>query len=198
MIYQYQLQHHDYLLRPPKVGDGVAVNAAVVESFDVLAESMPWAKEKPSIDDTEEFVRQSTANWILKCNEEPYLPLFIFDKHTQEFIGATGYHHYDWEVPCLETGYWIRNSRAGKGYMTEAVNAITQYAFKQLGVKRIGITCDINNFRSKKIPERLGYSFEGALKSNRVNLLTGKVSDTLVYARYDLSGLPNLVVDWNK
>src|SRR3990167_7169115 len=87
------------ILKPPQIGDGIAVNEAVLESLDTLKKFMPWAKEKPSIDDSEEFVRQAAANWILKNNDEPYLPLFVFDKNTGRFIGGTGYHHYDWTVP---------------------------------------------------------------------------------------------------
>jgi RimJ/RimL family protein N-acetyltransferase len=184
------------ILRPPKIGDGIIVNEAIIESFTVLNEFMSWAKAKPSIEESEELSRQAAANWILKNNDEPYLPLFMFDKETNQFIGATGYHHYDWEVPSIETGYWIRNSCAGKGFMTEAVNAITQYAFKQLGVKRITITCDIDNLRSKKIPERLGFSLEATLKGNRRKPSTNKITDTIIYTRYDLNNLPDLVVTW--
>lgn len=186
------------ILKPPQVGDGVIVNEAVLESFDELHRFMDWAKEKPSVDDSEEHVRLAAANWILKRNDEPYLPLFIFDKITNQFVGATGYHHYDWFIPCIETGYWIRKSYAGQGFMTEAQNAITQYAFKQLGVKRITITCDVDNIRSKKIPERLGYTLEEILKANRKKPVTGELSDTLIYSRYDLKGLPNLIVEWGK
>lgn len=184
------------ILRPPQMGDGIVVNEAVLESFAVLNEFMPWAREKPSVEESEEFARQAAANWILKNNDEPYLPLFMFDKETNQFVGGTGYHHYDWDVPSIETGYWIRSSCAGKGFMTEAVNAITQYAFKQLGVKRITITCDRDNIRSKKIPERLGFFLEGTLKGSRRKPLTNEISDTLIYSRYDLNGLPNLVVTW--
>jgi ribosomal-protein-serine acetyltransferase len=183
------------ILRPPQVGDGMVTNEAILESFEVLSQFMPWAKEKPSAEESEEFVRQAAANWILKNNDEPYLPLFMFDKNTNYFIGGTGYHHFDWAVPCIETGYWIRNSCAGQGFMTEAINAITQYAFKQLGIKRIGVTCDVGNLRSKKIPERLGYQLEAVIKANRVNV-TGEVSDTLVFARYSLDKLPDIAVTW--
>ena len=82
--------------------------------------------------------------------------------------------------------------------MSEAINAITQYAFKQLGVKRIAITCDRDNVRSKKIPERLGYILEATLKNNRRKPVTGEISDTLIYARYDCEGLPDLDVSWGK
>lgn len=186
------------ILKPPQVGDGVIVNEAVLESFDELHQFMPWAKEKPSIEDSEEYVRQAAANWILKNNDEPYLPLFMFDKVTNQFVGATGYHHYDWSIPCIETGYWIKKSYAGRGFMTEAQNAITQYAFKQLGVNRITITCDVCNIRSKKIAERLGYTLEGIFKANRKKPVTGELSDTLVYSRFNLNGLPDLTVEWRK
>jgi ribosomal-protein-serine acetyltransferase len=79
--------------------------------------------------------------------------------------------------------------------MTEAVNSITQYAFKQLGMKRLSITCDVFNERSKKIAERLGFKLEATLKANRIQV-NGEVSDTLVFARYDLKGLPDLLVTW--
>ncbi len=183
------------ILRPPQVGDGVIVNEAVIESFDVLNKSMPWAKEKPSLEDSEEFVRQSAANWILKKNDEPYLPLFIFDKNTNKFIGGTGFHHYDWDVPSIEIGYWLRASCSGQGFMTEAVNAQTQFAFKELKMKRVTITCDVNNIKSKKIPERLGYQLEATIKSNRLDS-QGKISDTLVFTKFDLDGLLNLPVTW--
>ena len=186
------------LLRPPQSGDGIALNAAVLESYDNIRHTMPWAKERPSLEESEEFVRQSAANWILKKDDEPYLPLLIFSKKDNILVGATGYHHVIWEVPCLETGYWIRNQCAGQGYMTEAVNAITRYAIKQLQMKRVAITCDIDNVRSKKIPERLGFQLEGTLKANRVKPLTEEVSDTVIFARYDANNLPNLAVAWGK
>jgi len=127
------------ILRPPQTGDGVVVNEAVLESFDQLHQLMPWAQDRPSIHDSEEFARQAAANWILKNNDEPYLPLFMFDREENRFVGGTGYHHYDWNAHSIETGYWIRKSCAGQGLMTEAVNAITQYAFKQLDIRHITI-----------------------------------------------------------
>lgn len=185
------------ILRPPHIGEGHILNEAICESFEILHKSMLWAKEKPSLDESEEVVRKAVANWILKKNEDPHLILFILDKNTNEFIGASGFHSLDWDVPCVDTGYWIRKKCSGKGFMTEAVNAVTQYAFKVLGVKRIGITCDVDNERSKKIPERLGYRLESLIKANRLKPISGEISDTLVYARNDLNGIPDLEVTWD-
>ncbi|MEO8402020.1 MAG: GNAT family protein [Gammaproteobacteria bacterium] len=65
-----------------------------------------------------------------------------------------------------------------------------------LKVNRLAITCDVDNVRSKKIPEQLGYRLESTMRANRINLISGEVTDTLVYARNDLINLPELKVAW--
>jgi ribosomal-protein-serine acetyltransferase len=186
------------IMRPPEIGDGIKLNEAVLETYDKLKLMMPWAKQKPTIDDSEEFVRQAAANWILKNNDEPYLPLFIFDRKKEIFLGATGYHHMDWNIPTLEIGYWLRTSYQKKGIMTEAINAITYYAFIELKVKRLEIRCDITNDDSRKIAERLGYLLESKLKGNRLNVTTGQISDTLIYVRHNATALPELSIGWKE
>ena len=180
------------LIRPPQVNDCSSVNAAIVESFEELHRFMPWAHEKPSVEETKAFIDLATANWIVKKNEDPYLPLFLFDKQTNTFIGSAGYHHMNWDIPCLETGYWVRTSYVNKGFITEAVNALTRYAFQQLQVKRIAIS---TNERSRRVPERLGFQLEGTLKNSRLTV-DKQVSDTLVFARYDLDELPPLAISY--
>lgn len=186
------------ILRPPQVGEGKMLNSAVLENFAVLNKFMPWAQERPSIDDSEEVVRREAANWIFKKTEDPELMLFIINKTNHDLIGATGFHNIDWEVPCVETGYWGQKKYSGQGFITEAINALTRYAFNALQVKRITITCDVDNERSKKVPERLGYRLESIMKANRVKPVSGEVSDTLVYVRNDLIGLPELNVKWGQ
>ncbi|MFX8242925.1 GNAT family N-acetyltransferase, partial [Acinetobacter baumannii] len=80
---------------------------------------------------------------------DPELMLLILDRNTQDLIGASGYHQIDWDLPSVETGYWSRDKYRGQGLMTEAINAITQYAFHVLEVKRIAITCGVDNLKSK-------------------------------------------------
>lgn len=117
----------------------------------------------------------------------------MFYRETNIFVGNVGYLNYNWDIPCLEIGYWIRTSFLKLGLMTEAVNALTQYAFKALGVKRITIHCDSNNAQSMKIPLRLNYNFETTIKFNRINP-DGNIGDTLVFVKYNLADLPNMEV----
>ena|SRR3990167_595228 len=184
------------IIRPTQITDGKMLHEAIIESFDELHRYMKWCKNINTVSESETYVREAVDNWILKKNDEPYLQLIILDKNTNNFIGATSFHHYDWEIPATETGYWVQQSKSGHGYITEAINAITQYAFKQLNVKRISLTCDPDNIKSKKIAERLGYTLEGRLKNHRMKPEDGTVGDTLIYARYDLNNLPKLLVKW--
>lgn len=184
------------ILRPVQISDASQINEAVLESFDILHEFMDWANTKPSIEDTQEYAGLAASSWINKSPEEPWLQLAIIDRKTNQFIGGTSFHHFDWNIPSVETGYWIRSSRARQGLMAEAINAMTQYAVKQLRVKRIAITCDKDNARGKNIPERLGYVLEATLKNHRRKPMSGELSDTLVYARYDCNEMPELEVTW--
>lgn len=184
------------IIRPTEAIDAKILNAAILESFDELRFWMEWCDHKPDIKETEKYAREAEENWINKNNDEPYLQLVILDKHTNEFIGATSFHHYNWKIPSVETGYWVRKSKSGHGYITEATNAITQYAFKQLRVKRILLTCDPDNVKSKNVAERLHYTLEGRLKNHRKKPISNELGDTLIYAKYDCENLPALEVNW--
>lgn len=177
------------IIRPPETGDGKLLFKAVEESYTATENPMPWTKTIKKLDDSEEFVRECEANWILKKDIEPYLPLFIFKKGTMLLLGIVGFHHINWHIPSLEIGYWLRSSERKKGIMIEAVNALTIYAFKEIHVKRIEIRCDILNIKSKAIPEKLGYQLEATLKNHRISSYTNKLSDTLIYSRTDIKDL---------
>lgn len=185
------------VLRQPVLSDAAAMNALYLDSFEELSKTLSDDRpdEKPSIEESEMYIKEVCTNWIQRKDEHPYLTLFLFNKN-EEFMGECSFQNIKWEVPCLEIGYWIGAKYAGQGYMTEAVNALTQYAFKQMGMKRVAITCDVLNVPSKKIPERLGFQLEGILKASHTSRMTNSVSDTVVYARYDLSDLPELAVSW--
>jgi len=45
-------------------------------------------------------------------------------------------------VRRFEIGYWIRQSASRQGFMSEAVDRVTQFAFKNLQANRIEIRCD--------------------------------------------------------
>jgi RimJ/RimL family protein N-acetyltransferase len=167
------------LLRAPRPGDGGALNQAVIDSLAELRPWMRWAMEAPSLAESEEVVRRAGVKYLAR---EDFM-LLLWCKESGELVGASGMHRLDWETPAVEIGYWVRTSMRGKGYITEAVHAITTIAFEVIGAQRIEIRCDEQNVRSAAVARRAGFALEGILRSEQRNHLTLKLRNTMIFAR---------------
>lgn len=167
------------IIRAPKVEDALDVWTAVKNSQNALKEWLPFAKALPCLEETEENLRQSVADFITRKD----LRLLLFSKETGEFIGSSGLHRINWAVPKFEIGYWIDQSKEGKGYMTEAVQAITNFAFTQLGANRVEIRCDEENVKSRSVAERVGFELEGILRQDSLSVDEKSLRNTCIYAK---------------
>jgi RimJ/RimL family protein N-acetyltransferase len=164
-------------LRMPMPGDGLVVNEAIKASYSELKPWLGFAQVLPSLDDTETNTREAHANFITRKS----LRYLVFCKQTHQFIGSTGFHNIDWDVPKFEIGYWIDSRMGGKGYMTEAVGRLTDLALTDLKGRRVEIRCESENIKSRRIPEQLGYELEGVLKNEDLSVDGKRVTDTCVY-----------------
>ena len=81
----------------------------------------------------------------------------------------------------LEIGYWLRTSAVGRGYCTEAVNALVGFAKNELYASRLEICCDPRNGKSRAVAERCGFTLEGILKQN-MRAPGGNLRDSCMYA----------------
>lgn len=80
-----------------------------------------------------------------------------------------------------ELGYWLAEPFWGKGIMTEAVKALSEYAFKELGLHRIFAEPYTNNSASARVLDKAGFVLEGILKENAFK--DGRFQDQFLYAR---------------
>lgn len=175
-----RLETERLVIRCPQPGDGVAVHAGVVDSLDALREfpaSLPWAMSEPSVAESERHCRESHAKWLMRS--EMNMLLFLKDGGT--YVGGSGLHAIDWTVPRCETGYWIRTGHRGRGLATEAVRAVTAFAFDVLGMRRVQALPDDENLASCRVCERAGYALEGVIRHERV-APDGTLRDTRLYA----------------
>jgi len=181
------------LIRPKQVGDGAITSAAVAETWEELHKWMRWAENRDEF--TAELMeirnRRVMASFILREGIE----LIGVEAATGTAVIWCGLHDIDWQGRQCDTGYWVRKSAQGQGFATEAANAMVRYAFGALGMRRIGLTHSAGNEASRRIAERLGFLFEGIQKGANI-LPGGKNADRYCYARFDLTGLPNLEVYW--
>ncbi|MBN2267561.1 MAG: GNAT family N-acetyltransferase [Candidatus Babeliaceae bacterium] len=179
-------------MRQLTIGDGYKLNEAVVETVDSLEQWVHWVRRDslPSVIESEETARRFHADFIL--GSRVTCGLFVGDN----LVGVVGFVAFDWNIPSAEIGYWCRSTTQGNGYITEAVNALTRYAFDVIGIKRLLIICDSENSKSAAVAERLGYKLElealGIInKPGHPELRLGRQ-----YVRFDTHGLPELSVTW--
>lgn len=166
------------LLRIPRPGDSLSMNDAIRDSLDNLKPWMPWAQTLPPVEETETLLRKAGAHFILR---EQFWWL-LFRKSDGYFVGSSSLHHVDWSVPSFEIGYWVRANLEGQGYVTEAVNGLTNFCFNVLAAERIEIRCDALNQRSAAVARRAGYTQEAHLRHDSW-AMNGDPRDTFVFAK---------------
>jgi RimJ/RimL family protein N-acetyltransferase len=181
------------LIRPKQVGDGAITSAAVAETWDELHEWMRWAENRDAFtaESMEIRNRHVMASFILR----EAIELIGVEAATGTAVIWCGLHAIDWQGRQCETGCWVRKSAQRQGVATEATNALVRYAFGALGMRRIGLTHSVGNEASRHIAEKLGFLFEGIQRGANI-LPGGKNADRYCYARFDVTGLPDLVVQW--
>jgi len=180
------------LIRPPQPGDGPAFHAVINASKEHLKRFLPWAEWHRSVEESENTARLQYTKFLNRTD----IVLGIFDKDTQTLLGGSGLHRIDWNIPKFEIGYWVSKDAEGRGIVSEAVNAITRYAFKQLQAKRLEIRYETDNLRSRALAERLGFHLDGCLRRDRFKSDGQELTDTWIHSRIDPAGLPELSVSW--
>ncbi|HTV67395.1 MAG TPA: GNAT family protein [Rhizobiaceae bacterium] len=109
------------------------------------------------------------------------VPFFIFDNETGKLVGGVTLGNIRHGVSQSgHIGYWIGVKHAGKGFMVEAVQLLTAFAFETLRLHRIEAACIPDNARSIRVLEKAGFRREGLLRSYlRIN---GVWQDHYLYA----------------
>ncbi|GAB4572684.1 MAG: GNAT family N-acetyltransferase [Anaerolineae bacterium] len=171
------LETERLVLRVPRPGDGPVVYEGVRESLEMLRPWMIWAQGEQSVASAETFAREAAVQFLRR----EAMPLLIFGRLDGRFIGGHGINRMDWDVPAFEIGYWVRASEAGKGYITEATRAVTDFCFATLGAARVAIRCDARNRRSAAVAERCGFTLEVRLR-RWARDARGELADHLVYS----------------
>jgi RimJ/RimL family protein N-acetyltransferase len=86
----------------------------------------------------------------------------VFLRGSNTLMGAAGLRKQEHQ---LELGYVLARRYWGRGYMTEAIAALVDWAFTEPSVFRVGAVCDTDNRRSARLLERAGFEREGILRS---------------------------------
>ncbi|MCG7343209.1 GNAT family N-acetyltransferase [Sporosarcina sp. ACRSL] len=86
---------------------------------------------------------------------------FVVDQETNTIVGDIGFKGKPTSDKTVEIGYGIIPSAQNKGYATEAVRALVEWAFASGRVKKIVAECLHHNLASIKVLEKLGMKRTG-------------------------------------
>lgn len=135
------------------------------ELFDLTEENqtylrrwVAWIDSTNTVDNRREFI-QGTIDQFEKGLGPTYAIIV-----NNSIAGVIGFHPIDQSNHVGEIGYWLSEEHQGKGIMTNCCKALIKQAFESLNINRLQIPAAEDNIKSRSIPERLGFTFEGILR----------------------------------
>ncbi len=182
------------IIRPVRLSDAEPLYAAIQRSTSALQLWMPWAQH-PSLESVQTYLQQAVEDWgSVRANN---FQMVAIHKEDNFIIGGTGYNQSsDINVPYFEIGYWIDTAYSGQGLVTEWVNALTRYAFDACSAIRVQIRAQETNMKSIQVAERCGYEKEAILKHDRVDCVTKRPANGVLWACTEKKHLPQLKIEW--
>jgi len=169
------------VLRPLVPSDAPAI-FAMRSDADLLKywDAPPYTDPRQA----EEMVAKSQA----AIADNAMLELGIELREVQGVVGTVCLHTIHWASERGEIGYTLAREQHGKGLMTEALTALINFVFGEMGFRRLEADIHPDNGASRTVLERLGFQREGYMLE-RWNV-AGDISDT------EFFGL--LARNWNR
>ncbi len=91
--------------------------------------------------------------------------LFVLkEKENRTVIGLVYIKELDWNAKQAELAYCIGYQYEGKGWMTEAVKALSSFALHDLGLKTLQIIVHRSNLGSIRVAKKCGYLWKRTLE----------------------------------
>jgi ribosomal-protein-serine acetyltransferase len=153
-----------------KLSDAPEIFQAIDANRTDLREWLSFIDDTLDREDTEDLI-----NYINDIGEKTFLI-----RYRQEVAGLIGFKDTDVLNRRTEIGYWLVEKFRKKGIVTQSVKSLLKYAFEELDLNRVQIKAGTENIKSRRIPERLGFSFEGIEREGEY--LNGGFIDLAVYS----------------
>jgi [ribosomal protein S5]-alanine N-acetyltransferase len=111
--------------------------------------------------ETERVVRR-----LMDCTPSYYRFWAVADVRSDRCLGMVNYHDGHIRSKRVAIGYIVDPAHHGKGIATEAVSAMLDFCFSELGLHRVQAFIHPDNIASRKLVEKLGFRSEGLLRDN--------------------------------
>ncbi|MBY0121508.1 GNAT family N-acetyltransferase [Bacillus sp. S/N-304-OC-R1] len=110
------------------------------------------------------------------------IPFVMIDQQSNKIIGSTRFLDIHLEHKCLEIGStWLVPSYWRTPANTNCKFLLLRYCFETMGLHRVQLKTDHENFRSQKAIERIGAKKEGILRNHMIRP-DGTIRHTVMYS----------------
>ena len=130
-----------------------------VNADDEATRYLPYASWSGMEDAQAWYGRAATR---LEAHEAAQFVMVL--RETGQVIGSCLLFKFDEASARAEVGYVLGREHWGGGYMLEAMKALVDFAFDEVGLRRLEAEIDPRNLASAKLLERLGFQLEGTLR----------------------------------
>ncbi|HEY3862481.1 MAG TPA: GNAT family protein [Verrucomicrobiae bacterium] len=119
---------------------------------------MNWADQRRTQADVAMYVANALKQFAL--NQAVHTGIWEKGK----LAGMINCGPIDWPNRAAPLEYWLGAPFQGRGIMTSSCRAMAEHAFGAMNLHRLKIACAEENRRSRAIPEKLGFTFEGVAR----------------------------------
>lgn len=151
------LRSDNFIIRPFVPSDAPDFVNAVVESALSVGRWMPWAHNAYSMAEAMSWIAHCAQGW----EERSSFEFGIFDAASGSFAGGCGLNQFNPIHGYCNLGYWVRDSCQRRGAATDAVCALSRFAFAELPLGRIEIAVGVGNVASLGAARKAGAVDEG-------------------------------------
>ena len=167
------LETQDLRLRAYKLSDAKQLQQKIgIKQVSMYMTHIPY----PYLDGMAEEYIKSLDQGLASGSKLNYA---IVDKHTDGLLGAVGFTIFTNDKRA-ELGYWVAQDAWGRGYATQAVKALVDYGFTELGLNKIHADYYAKNPASGRVMQKVGMQQEGCLRQHYYK--DGQFHDMFVYS----------------
>jgi len=149
------------VLRKLSTADAEAFARHVASDTDHLGEHLPW----PAVTNTPEGAAEWLGNYERREDGRVVIGgAFAGD----ELLGGALLLRYNEEYANVELGVWIVTKAEGREVATAACLELMKIARRELKVERLEWQAAVENVRSRRLAEKLGFHYEGTIRSNYI------------------------------
>lgn len=166
-------------LRPLCEDDAAPLYGIIDDSRKFLGVHLPWPDDCRSPED----VAARLESWDLQAQmgSGACWGVFVNENGAFRIAGCIVLGWIQWTHFSASVSYWLAERFCGKGFATEALRLLSNYAFDRLGLNRLELSVSVTNAASAAVARKANFVEEG--KSREFERINGIFEDHLRFAK---------------